>query len=99
MRRAGRPGLSPLGQQVLDQYERQLRTVEDLSAATIRNYLSDLHHFAGWYEARRSLGREEALAFRPEAVTTPTITDYRAYLQQTLRLEPNAVNRSLLTLR
>lgn len=99
MRRAGRPGLSPLGQQVLDQYERQLRTVEDLTAATIRNYLSDLHHFAGWYESRRSLGREEALAFRPEAITTPTITDYRAYLQQTLRLKPNSVNRALISLK
>ena len=49
MRRAGRPVLSPLGQQVLDQYEQQLRTAEDLTAATIRNYLSDLHHFAAWY--------------------------------------------------
>jgi integrase/recombinase XerD len=99
MRRAGRPALSPFGQQVLDQYERQLRTVEDLTAATIRNYLSDLHHFAGWYESRRSLGREEALAFRPEAITTPTITDYRAYLQQTLRLKPNSVNRALISLK
>ena len=99
MRRAGRPALSPLGQQVLDPYERQLRTVEDLTAAPIRNYLSDLHHFAGWYESRGSLGREEALAFRPEAITTPTITDYRAYLQQTLRLKTNSVNRALISLK
>ena len=85
MRRAGRPALSPPGQQVLNPYERQLRTAEDLTAATIRNYLSDLSHFAAWYESRCSVRREEALAFRTEAITTPTITDYRAYLQQTLR--------------
>jgi integrase/recombinase XerD len=99
MRRAGRPALSPLGQQVLDQYEQQLRTHEDLTAATIRNYLSDLHHFAAWYESRCGLGREEAPAFRPEAITTPTLTDYRAYLQQTLGLKPNSVNRALISLK
>jgi len=76
-----------------------LRTAEDLTAATIRNYLSDLRHFAAWYESRGSLGREEALAFCPEAITTPTITDYRAYLQQTLRLKPNSVNRALISLK
>src|SRR6266849_4327523 len=99
MRRAGRPALSPLGQQVLDQYERQICTQEDLTAATIRNYLSDLHHFAAWYESMRGQGREEAPPFCPEAITTPTITDYRAYLQQTLRLKPNSVNRSLISLK
>ncbi len=99
MRRAGRPVLSPLGQQVLDQYEQQVRTQEDLTAATIRNYLSDLHHFAAWYESLRCLGREEALAFRPEAITTPTLTDYRTYLQQTLGLKPNSVNRALISLK
>jgi site-specific recombinase XerD len=84
MRRAGRPALSPPGQQVLDQYEQQLRTQEDLTAATIRNYLSDLHHFAAWYESMRCLGREEAPSFRPEAITTPTMTDYRAYCNRRL---------------
>ncbi len=99
MRRAGRPALSTLGQQVLDQYAQQLRTAEDLTAATIRNYLSDLHHFAAWYESACCLGREEELAFRPEGITTPTMTDYRAYLQQTLGLKPNSVNRSLISLK
>lgn len=99
MRRAGRPALSPSGQQTLDQYEQQLRTQEDLAAATIRNYLSDVHHFAAWYESMRCLGGEEEPAFRPEAITTPTITDYRTYLQQTLRLKPNSVNRALISLK
>jgi len=99
MRRAGRPALSPLGQQVLDQYEQQLRTGEDLTAATIRNYLSDVRHFAAWYESMGCVGCEEEPAFRAEAITTPTITDYRTYLQQTLRLKPNSVNRSLISLK
>ena len=67
---------------MVDQYEQQLRIQEDLTAATIHNYLSDVHHFAAWYEPMRSLGREEAPAFCPEAITTPTLTDYRSYLQQ-----------------
>ncbi len=99
MRRAGQPALSPPGQQLLDQYEQQLRTQEDLTAATIRNYLSDLHHFAAWYESMCCLGREEEPAFRPGVITTPTITDCRLYLQQTLRLKPNSVNRALISLK
>ena len=99
MRRAGRPARSRLGQQVLDQYEQQLRTQEDLTAAIIRNYLSDLHHFAAWYKSMRCLGREEAPAFRQETITTPTMTDHRAYLQQTPGLKPNSVNRSFISLK
>src|SRR5207247_8695045 len=99
MRRAGRPALSPLGQEVLNQYEQQVRTQEDLTAATIRNYLSDLHHFAAWYEFRQQQGREETPAFHPEVITTQTIMDYRTYLQQTLGLKPNSVNRSLISLK
>ncbi len=45
------------------------------------------------------MGCEEEPAFRVEAITTPTITDYRTYLQQTLRLKPNSVNRSLISLK
>jgi len=45
------------------------------------------------------VGCEEEPAFRVEAITTPTITDYRTYLQQTLRLKPNSVNRSLISLK
>lgn len=99
MRREGHPALSPSGQQLLDRFEQQLRTQEDLTAATIRNYLSDVRHFAAWYESLGCVGCEEAPAFRVEAITTPTITDYRTYLQQTLRLKPNSVNRSLISLK
>ena len=99
MRRTGQPALSATGQQVLGDYERALRTEEDLSAVTIRNYLSDLRHFAAWCESTWKQGQEEERPFTPSAVTTPTITDYRAYLQHTLRLKPASVNRSLISLK
>lgn len=43
--------------------------------------------------------REEEPVFQPEAITTPTMTDYRAYLQQTLGLKPNSVNCALISLK
>lgn len=72
---------------------------EDLAHATIRNYLSDLRHFAAWCEFVWKQGRETAPSFAPLAVTTPTLTEYRAYLQQHLHLKPNSVNRSLVSLK
>lgn len=98
-KRAKRPPLSSTGEHVLAHYEQQLRMEEDLTAATIRNYLSDLRHFAFWCESIWRQGREEAPSFVPEAVTTPTLTDYRSYLQQVLHLKPNSVNRSLISLK
>lgn len=83
-KRAKRPTLSSVGEQVLAQYEQRLRREEDLTA---------------WCEATWKQGREEERAFTPEAVTTPTLTDYRSYLQHVLRLRPNSVNRSLISLK
>ncbi|HYU74784.1 MAG TPA: tyrosine-type recombinase/integrase [Ktedonobacteraceae bacterium] len=97
-KRVKRPGLSGTGEQALAQYEQQLRTKEDLAAATIRNYLSDLRHFAFWCESIWKQGREENLVFIPERVTTPTITNYRTHLQA-LQLKPNSINRSLVSLK
>src|SRR3989440_1259550 len=99
MKREGRPALSSSGEQVLEQYERMLRTEEDLSPVTIRNYLSDLRQFAAWCESVWKQGREEEPAFAPEVVSTPTLTSYRSYLQQILHLKPNSVNRSLISLK
>jgi site-specific recombinase XerD len=45
-KRSKQPALSELGEQILAQYEQRLRVEEDLAHATIRNYLSDLRHFA-----------------------------------------------------
>jgi integrase/recombinase XerC len=98
-RRTSQPTLSERGEQLLAQYEQQLRIEEDLACATIRNYLSDLRHFAAWCEFVWKQGREVEPPFTPEAVTTPTLTDYRTYLQQKLYLKPNSVNRSLISLK
>jgi integrase/recombinase XerD len=98
-KRASQPALSGPGEQTLAQYEQRLRTEEDLTAVTIRNYLSDLRHFAAWCEAIWKQGREEEPSFTPEVVTTPTLTSYRTHLQQELYLKPNSVNRSLVSLK
>jgi len=79
-KRAEQPTLSGGGEQVLVRYEHQLNTEEDLAATTIRNYLSDLRHFVVWCESVCKQGQEEELSFTPGAVTTATLTDYRAYL-------------------
>ena len=57
-KRAKQPPLSEAGEQVIVQYERRLRTEEDLAFATIRHYLSDLRHFAAWCESFWKDGRE-----------------------------------------
>jgi len=97
-KRAKQPVLSSVGEQVLAQYERRLRVEEDLSSATIRNYLSDLRQFIAWCESLWQQGREDTSSFTPEAVTSPTLTHYRTYLQA-LQLKPNSINRSLISLK
>jgi integrase/recombinase XerD len=99
MRRGALPAVSVSGKVALDGYEQALRSEEDLSAVTIRNYLSDLRQFAAWWEGRSQEGQEEASPFTPTAVATPTLTAYRAYLQHTPRLKPASVNRSLVSLK
>ena len=99
MKRTAQPTLSPPGEFVLSRYEQRLRIEEDLSAMTIRNYLSDLRQFAAWCESIWQSGREEAACFIPEAVSTPTLIDYRTYLQQSVILKPNSVNRALVSLK
>ncbi len=99
MKRGALPAISAPGEVALDRYEQVLRTEEDLSAVTIRNYLSDIRQFAAWYEVCFQRGQEEALPFTPKAVATPTLTAYRAYLQHVLHLKPASVNRSLVSLK
>lgn len=65
MKRASHPPLSSSGQEALALYEHWLREREDLTQASIRNYLSDVHHFIAWYEIER-----EARA-RDDAIFTP----------------------------
>ncbi len=85
--------LSAEGAEAVATYGRYLREHEDLSTPTLRNYLSDLRHFAAWYE-----GRGEGNQFDPAGVTTPAITAYRSWMQHEARLKPATINRRLVTL-
>lgn len=98
-KRIAHPPLSPAGQAALDQYTAALREREDLQAATLRNYLSDLRQFAAWYEATAAAGQEIPISFGPAEITTPTVTRYREYLQHTWGLKPATINRALITLK
>ena len=103
MRRLANPPLSSLGEAVLAQYREVLWEHEDLTDASRRNYLSDLRHFAAWYEAHSIRRTDETgssqLAFNPQAITTPALTRYRTYLQKDLHQKPNSVNRALISLK
>ena len=77
MKRTAHPPLSSVGHEALASYERWLREREDLAAATIRNYLSDLRHFIAWYETEREASVHNEASFTPQGATTPTLTRYR----------------------
>jgi integrase/recombinase XerC len=97
MKRTAHPSLSHLGQEALVSYECWLREREDLAAASIRNYLSDLRHFIAWYETERAAPVHDS--FTPQGITTPALTRYRTYLQIVGRQKPASVNRSLISLK
>ncbi len=90
--------MSAEGAEAVDSYGRYLREHEDLSAPTLRNYLSDLRHFAAWYESTYMEGRAEGASFDPADVTTPAITAYRGWMQREAHLKPATINRRLVTL-
>ncbi len=91
--------LSAAGEQELDRYGRYLREEQDLSAATVRNYLSDLKGFALFCESSWSEGEESGEAFSPKSVTTPTITMYRSHLKNVSELKPASINRYLVSVK
>lgn len=97
-KRAKRLALSETGERALKQYEHRLCIEEDLTDSTTCNYLSGIRHFAAWCEAIWQRGREENQSFTSYAVTSPTLTHYRTYLQ-TLQQKPNTINRSLISLK
>jgi integrase/recombinase XerD len=103
MKRLANPQLSSSGEAALAQYQQVLWEHEDLTDASRRNYLSDLRHFAAWHEAnsirRTSETASSPTEFGPQAITTPALTRYRAYLQKDLHQKPNSVNRALISLK
>ncbi len=102
MKRQANPHLSSPGEVALAQYERDLREQEDLTVASMRNYLSDVRHFIAWYEqgeTARTADTHERGSFHPQAITTPALTCYRSYLQTVQRQKPASVNCSLISLK
>lgn len=99
MPRPAMPALSSHGEGVLQQYETALREVDDLHPHTIRGYLSDLRQFASWCESHWAAGDDDKSAFTPTALTTPTITRYRSYLQTVVSLKSATINRALVTIK
>lgn len=102
MKRQANPRLSSAGTCALAHYEQTMRSQEDLAPASLRNYLSDVRHFMAWYEAReaeRTVDDQRRSDFDVQAITTPTLTHYRSYLQAVQRQKPASVNRSLISLK
>src|SRR5690242_9887200 len=101
MKRSHHPQLSPSCQQALTHYEEYLRTEQDLSPASLRNYLSDLRQFVAWCEQHETDSGEISMAsgFNPALITTPLLIRYRTYLQTDLALKPASVNRFLVSLK
>src|SRR6266700_2617518 len=103
MKRGANPVLSSLGEEVITHYRQALWEHEDLTDASRRNYLSDLRHFAAWYEATFRPRTDEIASsqteFSPQVITTPALTRYRTYLQKDLHQKPNSVNRALISVK
>ncbi len=96
MKRQANPQISLSGELALAAYEQALLKMEDLTPASIRNYLSDVRRFMAWYEHHMNA---DIHLFTPQTVTTPAITRYRTYLQATQRQQPASINRSLISLK
>ncbi|MDN5698373.1 MAG: phage integrase N-terminal SAM-like domain-containing protein, partial [Rubrobacter sp.] len=94
-----KPTLSVVGEKEIERYGRYLREEQDLSAATVRNYLSDLKGFALFCESSWSEGEESEESFSPTSVTTPTITMYRSHLKNVSELKPASINRYLVSVK
>jgi integrase/recombinase XerD len=99
LKRPAQPALSAAGAAALVPYVRHLHDEQDLSAATRRNYVSDLRQFAAWCEHSWAEGQDELRPFAPSSISTPTITTYRSHLQAVVGLRPATINRHLVSLK
>jgi site-specific recombinase XerD len=64
-------------------------TAQDCAALTRKGYLSDMEHFARWFEQTNG----EPLT--PQAITPSDIKEYRQFLLTVERYKANTVNRRL----
>jgi integrase/recombinase XerD len=89
--------LSLVAQETIATFIGELRSQEDLKPATLRNYESDLRHFASWFEEVYASG-DDQLRFRLDTVVTPTITAYRTWCHQQGH-RPATINRRLVVIK
>jgi len=76
----------------LTQFTETLRA-EERSENTVQSYLSDLKHFAEWFEGTNGQ------AFKPEAIMPIDIGQYKSYLQTVKGFKPATVNRRLAAIK
>src|SRR6266545_2063416 len=98
MKRASPPPVSSAGADALAVYEAWMKEREDLAAASIRNYVSDLSQFIAWYEQRASQTGDDGVLFSPREITTAVLLRYRDVLQEREQ-KPASINRALLSLK
>src|ERR1700687_1902833 len=81
VKRPAQPSLSAAGEAALAPSLAHMCDEQDLSVGSRRNYASDLRQFAAWCEHSWAEGQDELRPFEPTAISTPTITAYRSYVQ------------------
>ncbi len=99
VKRPAQPSLSVAGEAAMAPYLAHMHDEQDLSVASRRNYASDLRQFAAWCESSWAEGQDDLRPFAPTAISTPTITTYRSYLQTVVNLRPATINRHLVSLK
>lgn len=105
MKRSQMPILSEEAQRHLTNFADYLEQQQDASAATRRNYLSDIRQFMAWCEKRWQTEAEPVINpkassnFSPQAVATPLLVHYREWLLQEQHLKINSINRFLVSLK
>lgn len=89
----------------------QFLTESERSAYTIKNYLCDLDGFTLWLKSSgsssqarssadvSSAGSPDNTEFTPELITPTDLREYKHYLDETLQLKPQTINRKLSSLR
>ena len=91
--------ISAIAEKCINEFIRSLSENEDLNQKTLREYASDLRNFAFWFEETWGSHNEGSIYFHPSEIATPTIVQYREYLQKIRCLKPATINRRLNTLK
>ena len=91
--------VSAQAEKCINEFIRSLSENEDLNQKTLREYTSDFRNFANWFEEIWDSHSEGFMCFHPSEIATPTIVQYREYLQKIRCLKPATVNRRLNTLK